>query len=260
MRWMSRRSMAATRRRYASSRRATISSPDVSLSSRWTMPGRSSWPPRAPSATSPCASVPCSWPGAGCTTTPGRLVDHEQPVVLVDDLVGHGLRRQRRLGRRRRPARATSSPARRTCRLRAGAPPTSHEASSIRRWADGAAEAGARREHDVEPRAGLRRGRRRNERGLRLPGAKDHLRHEEHGPDDDRRVGHVEGRPAVEADEVDDRPVEAQPVDEIAEGAAEDDAQRQPVARRQPGRARRRRPPPRRRRGRRRCVRRRRSG
>ena len=43
-------------------------------------------------ARSACASVPSRWPRAGCTTTPGRLVDHEQVLVLVGDRESGGHR------------------------------------------------------------------------------------------------------------------------------------------------------------------------
>ena len=43
---------------------------------------------------------------------------------------------------------------------------------------------------------------------------------------DDRRVGEVERRPVIDADEVDDRAVEADAVDEVADRPAQDDAER----------------------------------
>ena len=69
---------------------ATTISPVVSLSSRCTMPGRLT--PPMPDRLSPqCAisaltSVPVAWPGAGCTTRPGRFVDDDDLVVLEDDI------------------------------------------------------------------------------------------------------------------------------------------------------------------------------
>ena len=50
---------AALRRRCAASLFATTSSPEVSRSSRWTMPGRHDSPPAAPRAASACESVRC---------------------------------------------------------------------------------------------------------------------------------------------------------------------------------------------------------
>ena len=65
-----------------------------------------------------------------------------------------------------------------------------------------------------------------------LPRGEDNLDPEEYRPGHDGRVGDVEGRPAVEADEVDHGAAETDAVDEVAERAAEDDAQRGPVSRR----------------------------
>src|SRR5512132_1504937 len=64
--------MSPCSRSCASSERATTSSPDVSRSSRWTIPGRSSAPPAVRPA-SPWTSVPVAWPAPGCTTTPAGL-------------------------------------------------------------------------------------------------------------------------------------------------------------------------------------------
>ena len=61
---------------YAAGERATMSSPDVPLSSRCTMPGRAGSPTSAISgnrATSPCTSVPEVLPAPGCTTRPAGL-------------------------------------------------------------------------------------------------------------------------------------------------------------------------------------------
>ena len=71
-------------RRWASSVRATTISPEVSLSRRWTIPGRSG-PRRRP------AGLPArrpAWgrvPGRRMDDQAGGLVDHRQPVVAVDD-------------------------------------------------------------------------------------------------------------------------------------------------------------------------------
>ena len=50
--------------------------PDVSRSRRWTIPGRSSAPPSAPSSSRPCAS---------------GLVDDQELLVFPDDRDVHGL-------------------------------------------------------------------------------------------------------------------------------------------------------------------------
>ena len=49
-------------------------------------------------------SVPVGCPGAGCTTIPRRLVDHQQVVVLVDDAQRNRFRRRpsRRVRKRKR--------------------------------------------------------------------------------------------------------------------------------------------------------------
>ena len=95
----------AESRRCASASRATSISPEVSRSSRWTIPGRSASPPpsRSPSTST---SVGPRCPGAGWTTRPGRLVDHREPLVAVDDprLVAHGS-----VGLAAAPAPATAS-------------------------------------------------------------------------------------------------------------------------------------------------------
>ena len=65
---------APASRRCASGERATTSRPEVSRSSRWTIPGRSgSSPPSTSCASRPCTSVPCACPGAGWTTSPAGL-------------------------------------------------------------------------------------------------------------------------------------------------------------------------------------------
>ena len=54
---------------------AAAIAPVVSLSSRWTMPGRPSAPPErvVPRATRAFTRVSSQWPGAGCTTSPAGL-------------------------------------------------------------------------------------------------------------------------------------------------------------------------------------------
>ena len=89
---------------------ATTSRPEVSRSSRWTIPARPGSSPPAARPASACGERAAAWPRAGCTTTPGRLVDHEQVLVLVGD-------RERRVGRGAdgagapRPPRRHGSPA-----------------------------------------------------------------------------------------------------------------------------------------------------
>ena len=72
-------------------------------------PGRCGSPTPAISgkrASSPLTSVPSGCPAPGCTTRPGRLVDHDHVVVVVDDRhldgrVGRGRAPARQLARRR---------------------------------------------------------------------------------------------------------------------------------------------------------------
>jgi hypothetical protein len=53
--------------------RPTIITPEVSLSSRCTMPARGSVAAAGSRASRPLSSVPCQLPGAGCTTRPAGL-------------------------------------------------------------------------------------------------------------------------------------------------------------------------------------------
>src|SRR5665647_3128174 len=69
-------------------------------------------------------------------------------------------------------------------------------------------------------------------------GATQHLHHQNERAGDDGHVGNVERRPAIHADEVDYRPVEAEAVDEIAQRPAKDQAKCRTIPRRrEPGRA-----------------------
>ena len=144
--------------------------------------------------------------GAGCTTTPGRLVDDQQVLVLADDLRGRGA------GSAAAPAPASlvdldhARPPRRRWLLARGCAVDQHRAR--RRSAAAAARARA-------PRA-ARRGRRRAARPASSAAAvSSALRHralrrqqhqsEQQHADDDRDVGDVEGRPQRRVDEVDHR-------------------------------------------------------
>ena len=71
-------------RRWARSVFATSISPEVSRSSRWTIPGRPSAPPErvVPRATSALTRVSSQWPGAGMDDQPRRLVDDGEVFVL----------------------------------------------------------------------------------------------------------------------------------------------------------------------------------
>ena len=96
----SRTRTSSCRRRCASGERATTSRPEVSRSSRCTIPGRSgSSPPSTSYASRPCTSVPCAWPGAGMNDEARRLVDDQQVLVLVRDGEIHRLGLERALRR-----------------------------------------------------------------------------------------------------------------------------------------------------------------
>ena len=125
MRSSSRLRTSAERRSCASSERATTSSPEVSRSSRWTMPGRSGSRRRRRCRRAASTSVPPVRPAPGMDDEAGRLVDDGQVLVLPGDprraaLAGSG-RRRRRPPTAARPARrprgGSSSAAR--CRRRA---------------------------------------------------------------------------------------------------------------------------------------------
>ena len=102
---------------------ATTMTPEVSLSRRWTMPGRRT--PPMPDRLSPqwwisaLTSVPVPWP-APDEPRAGRLVDDDQVVVLVDDREVCRLRR--RFGRRRPGGGAARSVLRRRPSPRSRAP------------------------------------------------------------------------------------------------------------------------------------------
>ena len=124
---ISRRRISSWSARWTASDLATTSSPEVSRSRRWTMPGA----PRAPSPPrrgprAPGRACPSRWPGAGWTTTPGGLVHHQQVVVLEHDLEGHALAGVPRVlgGPAPRCAPRTCSPAASRWRFGRGSPST----------------------------------------------------------------------------------------------------------------------------------------
>ena len=81
---------AALSAAWTGSERATTSRPDVSRSSRCTMPARSGSSPPATRPASACASVPWRCPRAGWHDHAGRLVDDDQVLVLPGDANGVG--------------------------------------------------------------------------------------------------------------------------------------------------------------------------
>ena len=84
-----------------------------------------------------------------------RLVDDQQPVVLVDDLVGHVFRRERGAGGGGACHSDLFAGAQHVALARRPLRRRSRGLSSIRRWAAARRDLGARREDDVEPPAGL---------------------------------------------------------------------------------------------------------
>ena len=77
-------------------------------------------------AISALTSVPSAWPGGGMDDEPGRLVDHDQMLVLEDDVERQvlGRRAANSLGRRRLRTRSARPAARRMAGSRATAPST----------------------------------------------------------------------------------------------------------------------------------------
>ena len=88
---------------------AMMSTPDVSLSSRWTRPGRSAGPAQSFERwRSAFTSVPSRWPTAGWTTRPGRLVEDEDFGVFEEDRERNVLRRRGRAAEAGAAGRLTS--------------------------------------------------------------------------------------------------------------------------------------------------------
>ena len=220
--------ISSCRLRSAASDLATSISPLVSRSSRCTIPGATD---RARPRRGRRAPGRASRSGARARVDDdaGRLVDHDQRVVLEDHLVQDPLA-GRAPGPARRAARSATTRRRRRsrCRFCRVRPSTVTAPASISRWA----AARSRRRGDGR---GTRRAAHR-----RPPGARsgppplgavigphvDHVEQPEH-TDDDPDVGHVERRPGDRVDEVDHRAL-ASAVGEVAERPAEDQADRQP--------------------------------
>ena len=115
-------------------------------------PAASGSSPPAAGPPAPAPACRCGCRGAGCTTTPGGLVDHQQVLVLVDDpngaVGGLGLRRG---GAARRPRRARRRAGRGA--WAAASPSTVHRAG-VDQPLRGRARAGVRGEEDVQALAG----------------------------------------------------------------------------------------------------------
>ena len=199
------RRIASCSRSCASSERATTSRPEVSRSSRWTIPGRSSSPPAASCVEQPVHERAGRVPGARVDDDARRLVDDEQVLVLPGDVQVHRLRLERRRASGGQldddvlPAlqpvalRRAASPSTRT------APPAISRSASAREPTSGRPATRA-----VEP-LGLRGAKaescQRGGAGLRSVGPGERPE-EGRDADDDEGVGEVERRPEAEVEEV----------------------------------------------------------
>ena len=223
-----------------------------------------------PGRASPCTSVPVAWPGAGWTTTPGRLVDDEQVLVLVGDPERHVLALEPGAAGFGRPSSSTSSPPSSRWLFARAAPSTS-DGARVEQPLGGAARADLRQrgEEAVEP---LARGRRQERdvssvtRAARLAVGGDERDEQDRDADHDEAVGEVERRPVAEVEEVGHVP-EPDPVEQVrgrcrrsagrarpaAAGAARPSGRRRRASSRPRARSARSRRPSRSRRARRRC-------
>ena len=203
------RASSAFSARWTASFLATTSSPEVSRSSRCTIPARHGSSPPARDALERLGERPRPVaPRAGCTTTPGGLVDHQQVLVLVGD-------------RERRPARRRSAAGGSRCRTTISSPPATvcrlgrtRPSTRTRRRRSGpgpgrASPSGSARNRSSRSRppsvAALEL-----EQALAIApsprGPSQHEQQRDH-PERDRHVGDVERRPQRQLDEVGDRAV-----------------------------------------------------
>ena len=192
----------------------------MSRSSRCTTPGRSGSSPPATRPASACTSVPARWPAPGCTTTPAGLSTTSRcssSQAIANGASGTSASGARRAARRPRSAR----PPRRRGAWRAARPSTSTAPPSISRCA-------AAREPALRARK-TSSARRRAQAGRRCSTARrplEDVEQRQHA-DRDRDVGDVERRPQRQVDEVGDGAL-ARAVDQVAGGAADQQAGRQP--------------------------------
>ncbi len=199
------RGRAADSRRCASSERATTIRPEVSRSSRWTIPAaRARRPRRLPGER--VDERPAAWPAPGMDDEPRRLVDHEQVLVLPDDRAAAG--GAGGIGALRRRRRADRLAALEPVALRRGAPSTRAPARDSPLGRRARAEVVARNRSSRSPAASAGRpchraatsSGRRGCRGSRS--AADERDEQDHDADDDEAVREVERRPVAEVDEV----------------------------------------------------------
>ena len=140
----------------ASSERATTSRPEVSRSSRCTIPARSGCSPPAASGCQRLRERRPAMPGRGVRDHAGRLVHHEQVLVLVDDLEGNLVRRARLGVARRAPPRPRARPSPTRWFLGRGCAVHRHSAALDQALGRRPGRRGAARgEECVEPQAGV---------------------------------------------------------------------------------------------------------
>ena len=209
----------ACRRAYASSVFATTSSPDVSRSMRWTIPRRSSSPPRA-TPTRPCTSVPVSWPGAGWTTRPADL--------SITSRCSSSYATSRPSSSRCSGcgsagcSNSTSSPPWSRHAFARATPSTRTPAATTRSAAAREPTCCATNASSREPAASSGTRTRRAVRG-------EQREQQDADADDDERVGEVERRPELQVEKV--RHVsESHPVDEVRDAAADARGRAPPAA------------------------------
>src|SRR3989440_6243760 len=236
---MSRRASSATSTSYARGDRATSMSPLVSRSRRCTMPGRAGSPTSESSgnrSSNPFRGVPPGWRARGWTRSPAGLLTTTRSSSANRTSTGTGSGPGGRSGGGSERS-STSAPASRRWLLTTGCPPTSTAPSSMRRATS------AR----LQP---VRSARARSSRSpasvvgtassLTPPGSRGVAalvtvapspHQEQHGADRNRGVGDVEGGERTHTDEVDDLAAQEsrraeQPIDEVAQRAAEHERER----------------------------------
>ena len=157
---------------------ATTISPEVSLSSRWTMPGPVGAADAARSRDSGGAArgpaCRAATPAPGCTTRPGGLVEHEQ-VASSSCTIASGSASGSSAAWRRSgsgPRRATRSPSRRRSEARAARPFTEHVAVADQRLEAATRQVRLRRRQEaVQPLPRARRRHREVQHPSHAPGS-----------------------------------------------------------------------------------------
>src|ERR671924_1680841 len=202
------------------------SSPDVSRSSRWTIPGRSSSPPAAPWARTPWTSVPVAWPGDGWTTTPAGLSTTRRwsSSYAIRSSTSSGAS----CGVASGGSYSTSSPPPSRRLLGAGSPSTAtRPVSSSRSAAARVPISGrsARNRSSRSPAALSGTVTRARSVAARLPVGEEQRPDEDRHPGDDEAVREVERRPVAKIEEIRDM-AEPDAVGEVRRAPAEEEAER----------------------------------